>query len=1023
MLRFLTLLALQQGAFTTPPSGDTIGYWQQRVGYRIVATLDETAQRLHAVGELTYVNNSPDTLREMYVHQYLNAFRPASAWSRDDAREGRVRFQNLRDPDYGYERFTSAPMVNGVAVRVEYPGAPDSTVARFALPRPLRPRDSVRVRFEWDARPSTVPRRQGRRGRHWDFAQWFPKVAVYDRGGWQHNPLRPAGEFYGEFGTYDVTLVVRDDQVIGSTGVPVSGDPGWDQARRSGELHQMSGAYANVPDAATTDVPSGFKAVRFVARDVHHFAWSASPDYRYEGGAYRRESGNDGSPRVQFPTWDTVAVHVLYRPGDDTTWGGGRAVRSTIAALRWLESVYGPYAYPQMTNLHRLDGGGTEFPMMMMNGSASPGLILHEGGHVWTYGILANNEWRSGWMDEGLTSYQTSWALGQTPQERARSGRVEPPGRLAEGYRINALTIPRRDSTGLGMLRLELLRQTEPIGTVAHEFREFVIYNAMIYDRAETMYGQLRDAVGDDAFRRFLRDYYHRWALKHVDERAMRASAERASGRDLGWFFDEWVHHVGLTDYALREVRSERRSDGRWVTRAALDRRGEYLHPMPVGVRTASGWTFGRGAAHSAHQVVEVVTAEQPLEVQLDPQRTTVDWDWRNNRVSNKFLGPSRFVFDWPFLDQADRSNNVVALTPLPWYSEPGGVTFGLRQRSSYLSWLDRREQGLAVTSRARGPFGSSSTSRLHVWARLENPSLPWFTRPLVGYRAGAALLDGIAKLDLSRTWDLSPFVFARGPRIAATAAFMTAYPTDRNFLPELWSDEGIADVAGSASLRLPLAGRVIDSVYARLGGILGYAGGSSASFPSRGYGRVEAELHGIAFTDSLTRLSGRLFAGWTSANMPRQRSLYAASRDPISTFENHFYRPRGALLKQLSDYPFGEVLYLPLGGASLRGYGAGFPLDRVVATNLEARRRLTTPYGSPRGLALWGGVFADAGVGRFDIELADEQETFFDVGPSVALRGRLYDRDVQIRVDVPVYVKGLNRSAPSVLVSFNDLW
>jgi hypothetical protein len=251
----------------------------------------------------------------------------------------------------------------------------------------------------------------------------------------------------------------------------------------------------------------------------------------------------------------------------------------------------------------------------------------------------------------------------------------------------------------------------------------------------------------------------------------------------------------------------------------------------------------------------------------------------------------------------------------------------------------------------------------------------------------------------------------------------MTAYPTDRNFLPELWSDEGIADVAGSASLRLPLAGRVIDSVYARLGGILGYAGGSSASFPSRGYGRVEAELHGIAFTDSLTRLSGRLFAGWTSANMPRQRSLYAASRDPISTFENHFYRPRGALLKQLSDYPFGEVLYLPLGGASLRGYGAGFPLDRVVATNLEARRRLTTPYGSPRGLALWGGVFADAGVGRFDIELADEQETFFDVGPSVALRGRLYDRDVQIRVDVPVYVKGLNRSAPSVLVSFNDLW
>src|ERR687893_1110064 len=110
---------------TSPPSGDTVGYWQQRVSYRIVATLDEGGQRLRARGELTYVNNSPDTLREMYVHPYLNAFRPASAWSRADAREGRVRFQNLRDPDYGYERFTAPPTVNGTLVRVEYPGAPD----------------------------------------------------------------------------------------------------------------------------------------------------------------------------------------------------------------------------------------------------------------------------------------------------------------------------------------------------------------------------------------------------------------------------------------------------------------------------------------------------------------------------------------------------------------------------------------------------------------------------------------------------------------------------------------------------------------------------------------------------------------------------------------------------------------------------------------------------------------------------------------------------------------------------------
>src|SRR5438445_896781 len=132
--------ARYQGA-TSPASGDTIGYWQQNVHYTIVATLDEEQTKLRATGTLVYVNNSPDTLREMFFHQYLNAFRPGSKWSAVDEREGRVRFQNLAEPDYGYERFTSPPTVDGTPVFIDYPGAPDSTVVHFRLPRPLAPHD------------------------------------------------------------------------------------------------------------------------------------------------------------------------------------------------------------------------------------------------------------------------------------------------------------------------------------------------------------------------------------------------------------------------------------------------------------------------------------------------------------------------------------------------------------------------------------------------------------------------------------------------------------------------------------------------------------------------------------------------------------------------------------------------------------------------------------------------------------------------------------------------------------------
>src|SRR2546425_1434155 len=175
-------------------------YWQQQVAYVISAALDEPSGVLTGQVRIRYVNRSPDTLRDFYVHQYLNAFRPGSRWSAADSAEGRVRFQHLADPDHAFERITRATVM-GQAIAPDYPYAPDSTVAHWTLPGPLAPGDSMTVEIEWRARLSTVPRRQGRAGaggRRFDFAQWYPKVVVYDRHGWEDHPLYPAGEFYGE---------------------------------------------------------------------------------------------------------------------------------------------------------------------------------------------------------------------------------------------------------------------------------------------------------------------------------------------------------------------------------------------------------------------------------------------------------------------------------------------------------------------------------------------------------------------------------------------------------------------------------------------------------------------------------------------------------------------------------------------------------------------------------------------------------------------------------------------------------
>ena len=213
MIPLLAFLQLQQ---STPAAGPR-PYWQQRVVYQISARLDEPTQTLSGDERVRYFNHSPDTLHTISFHLYLNAFRPGSRWSDADSVEQRRRFNDLKDPDYGFNHVRNVK-VDGAAVQPVYPFGRDSTIVRFTLPRALPPGDSMTVSMDWDARTSIPPRRQGRRGRSYDFAQWYPKVVVYDKYGWEEHALYPAGEFYGEFGDFFVKLDVPKDQVVGATG-------------------------------------------------------------------------------------------------------------------------------------------------------------------------------------------------------------------------------------------------------------------------------------------------------------------------------------------------------------------------------------------------------------------------------------------------------------------------------------------------------------------------------------------------------------------------------------------------------------------------------------------------------------------------------------------------------------------------------------------------------------------------------------------------------------------------------------
>ena len=929
-------------------------YWQQRVAYEIVASVDEPSGVLSGNVRITYVNQSPDTLRDFYVHQYLNAFRPGSRWAAVDSAEQRVRFQHMKDPDYAFERITQASL--GVP---DYPYAPDSTIAHWRLSRPLAPGDSMSVDISWKARPSTLPRRQGRQGRRFDFAQWYPKVVVYDRYGWEDHPLYPAGEFYGEFASYDVTLDLAADQVVGATGVPIEGDPGWEKAAvgavANGVIDYQRNYYGRSNNKCGGPA-TGRKCVRFYADSVHHFAFSMNPDYRYEQGRYK-----------------DVVVHVLYQSGDSATWGKGIAVRRTEVALGWLDSLYGKFAWPQITNVHRIEGGGTEFPMMIMDGSAGLGLIVHELGHNYTMGILANNEWREGYLDEGFTSFQTGWFF------EAHGAGSQYAGLEAD------------------ILLSDIDRWSEPVSMVSERYRDFATYNAMIYGKGQLFYEQLRYIVGDDVMREILRTYYARYRLRHVDENAFRSVAEEVSHQDLKWLFGQWLHETPLIDYRLTKVERQRTTDHRWLTTVTIDRLGDGWMPVEIG---DADTIYARATGQPERERVQFVTSRKPKRLVLDPRQRAHDWNALNNNEKRGLFGSRSKTlvrFDKPTREEVRRDRLVAAFLPIAWSNDFGGFTAGLRSRSNYLG---RFAKNVASYTYA---FDADAPHREGFYFRAGNPvshPMPRTDAWVAGWslegRAGAAI-------HVDRSLREHPSFGA--DRHAGFDAIWMAVSEVRYVDQRLWDNAGTIEGGPWGSVTKIAGARVWRAQAAVRGGLV-YRNPGQGQQTSRRYD-VEGFARATVEASVRTPLIGvRVFGGTYLAPTapPLQRRIMVAGADPYETFGNPLLRSRGALFVRPDFH------YQAPGDANFRALRPDLGGRWAVGVNLEGtknvyRRRNETGILAAATLE----AFADAGLVDSRAVppsvLGHSYTPLYDGGVGVVLRHRINELGWTTRFEIPFVV------------------
>jgi hypothetical protein len=965
----LALLALQpQAAPASPPSPR---YWQQEVAYDITARLDEPSGVLSGGERIRYRNASPDTLDRFSLHLYLNAFRPGSHWADADSAEGKRRFNDLRDPDFAFNHVRDVRIM-GQAVTPEYPFAPDSTVVRFALPGPLAPGDSMTVELNWDARPSTTPRRQGRQGRRFDFAQWYPKVVVYDRQGWEEHPLYPGGEFYGEYARFTVDLDVPEDQVIGATGVPVCGDPGWERANRNPAQppdYQRDYYGDATPSAdACAGADPGRKRIRWYAEQVHHFALSLNPAYRYEGGRY----GN-------------VAVHVLYQPGDDTTWGGGVAVERTKTALAWLDRLFGPFGWPQLTNVHRIEGGGTEFPMMVHNGSADQGLIVHEVGHNYLMGLLGNNEWREGWLDEGFTSFQTSWFW-------------ETQGKPSYG------------ETEAEVLQLDLDDWSEPPSLPGEDYRDFVSYNIAIYTRGELFFHQLRAIVGDAAMHQILRTYYDRYKYHHVDEAAFRSVAEEVSRQDLTGFFAQWLHGTDLYDYAVGRVKTRREGDG-YRTRVEVVRKGPGRFPQDVAVLAQGDTALARTDGQAARAWVELTTRTKPRMVVLDPLVRSHDWNMLDNRKLLGFVWPQSlapspgadFYLHRYFATRVRRDRMTVGLQPVAWYNDAGGFTVGLRSRDDYFG---RFEQNATWLTASTGWGVDDGPTDVDYWFRLRNPV--WLRAPntaqtLDGYKVEGRF-GATAAVEWSRRAHLT-----FGPTRTARAQLQWVHPDNARYLdPGYYDDVGTVELSLGGGIRTD-AGPWALGLRTTVGGGLAYNRSGLTAASGRTdldpfYGRATVEGTARRSLGGRWSVAARGYAGLAGGDgLPaKHRQIYAQGADPLERLANPFLRSRGSLLEG-DDFHY----QLP-GGGGLRGIDPRVSARGLVALNLELERTMVARPGARLFSRVALAAFTDLGHGFQDDEdepVSGRIRFLGDAGVGLRAEHRIGETRFVTRFDLPLWV------------------
>lgn len=654
-----------------PPNAD---YWQQDVHYRIAANIDEQTDIISAKMELSYWNNSPDTLHEVFFHLYQNAFQPGSYHHLNERAKGEKHtFGKFEQDGKGTEIVSFS--AEGKEVQMEL----DNTILKVDLSKPILPNSKVEFKVEFNTYfdNGTMGRRMKKFGSgdftHFDGVHWYPRISAYDRKfGWTTDQ-HLGSEFYGDFGTFDVALTFASNYIVEATGFLVNRNEMLPSELRK-KLDISNFKDKPWDEKASIIIPydsAQHKTWIFHAENVHDFAFTADPNYR-----------------IGEAEWNGIKCYSLAQESHAAKWQN--AADYTAQTIQILSEGIGLYNYHKMIVADAQDG--MEYPMLTLDGGSDPGyrgLLVHEIGHNWFFGQVGNNETYRAALDEGFTQFLTAYGLRKIDGDTV----VEDPDNNWYKRRFKKPKRVMDDEIYYGFMRSAMVYSDPQLNTHSDQFENsYHDGYGHVYYKTATMLYNLEYVLGDTLFANAISHYFDQWQFCHPYFDDFRNSIIRYSKVDLNWFFDQWLESQKRIDYSITRVRKTSRN-GKYKLK--FKRKGDMQMPIDFDVidqndsihsfhipntwfnkQTSATvlpkWT-GFDKLNKSYDV-EIYIPEGVKRVVIDPTDRLADVNMLNNSSSL----PMEFEFDHQVKNRPDWRKYEVAARPDIWYNGFDGLKFGI---------------------------------------------------------------------------------------------------------------------------------------------------------------------------------------------------------------------------------------------------------------------------------------------------------------------------------------------------------